>query len=95
MKNKIAVFYFLVIFACIICISANTASANSKITEAVNVSLNENHTEQLTADGDVDYYQFTLPADGKIDLNFKHNDLDTNDSGWHVQVIRYEPDSSC
>ncbi len=69
---------------------------NDTIGLANNIQINTAYAGylQYMPTNDVDYYQFTLPADGKIDLNFKHNDLGTNDSGWHAQVIRYEPGDS-
>ncbi len=68
---------------------------NDTIGLANNVQINTAYAGylQYMPTDDVDYYQFTLPADGKVDLNFKHNDLGTNDSGWHARILKYTRDS--
>ena len=43
---------------------------------------------------DKDYYSFTVPADGFVDIEFNHELLDGKKKGWNIRVIKPMDDGS-
>ena len=44
-------------------------------------------TTLLGSASDKDIYKFTLPGEDLVSVNFRHNDLGTNDSGWRIRLF--------
>lgn len=43
---------------------------------------------------DKDYYKFTVPADGIVELYFKHPEIEGDKNGWNIKVLKKDDDGS-
>ncbi len=60
---------------------------NNTILEATAIDFNQPYSGCVNHTGDKDYYQFTLPSDGYIRLDFAHDNLTENYTGWRIKLL--------
>lgn len=60
---------------------------NNSIQEATPVKMNTKIEGNTQSDNDVDYYQFTVKSNGKINIQFEHPYYDSTDCFWKVSVL--------
>lgn len=63
---------------------------NNTIEEANKIEVNKQYQGNLSSDEDVDYYKFEVENDGKINISFQHDKIDTGDRLWEIYLIDNE-----
>ncbi len=61
---------------------------NDKIQYAQLIQANQEYTGKLQGSSDNDYYRIELPTDGKIEVNFLHEQVDNG--SWHIYFTNAE-----
>ena len=70
------------------------SESNNDISSADYLPLNTSIQGVISAYGDIDYYYFTLPENGKIDIDFMHQ-IQNDSAHWNVELLNAESGSIC
>ena len=77
------------------CLTANAVevdlieeSANDSFSNAKQISVNTNYTDNLSSSSEQDYYKFSLSSNSMIAVNFNHTYIDSSSTYW--VVIMYD-----
>ncbi len=61
---------------------------NSRVSKATPIQVNEEYMGALAGSDDVDWYQFSTPADGYIKVYFDHEVISSTDCYWKLYIFR-------
>ncbi|NJO17768.1 MAG: hypothetical protein HC877_19150 [Thioploca sp.] len=61
-------------------------SPNHDPNQATMIELNTEYSANLAPKGDVDFFTFSLPVDGKVNLSFRHSELGGSDTYWNIYL---------
>lgn len=62
------------------------AEFNNTIVTADSISSNQTYYGSIMQSGDKDWYQFTLPTSGPVQVSFGHEYIDTSFNGWRTSI---------
>lgn len=66
------------------------AATNSSASTALNINVNATYSDSCTSSSDVNWYKFSLPNSGYINMDFSHELNDGTYAGWdHWRVYFY------
>ena len=61
-------------------------SPNRNPNQATRLDLNTEYAANLAIKGDIDFFTFSLPVDGKVNLSFRHSELGDQNTYWNVHL---------
>ena len=71
-------------------LAAGEAEPNDSEKSATKISVNEDVTGNFKDQEDSDWYQFTVDKDGKFNLSFSHEYVDSGNNYWRIRVYDSE-----
>ena len=61
---------------------------NSSYALADEIEVNQNYRGKILVQNDADWYKFTLPSDGVVEINFSHAIMASTDQCWRLYLLQ-------